>query len=384
MGGIGMSHFADILGLLDPNNRINEFTVRAGAGTTFPALTFKAVKGTTRLPVLDIQPDVNNTPDDFDRSRVYQWFKLRFPNGQEGWVRAHVVGISGDFSQWGYGVIPSPMHAFTFARDVSKRPQVVVQTGDTTVTVEPETVKVETPATTVTVTTQPATPTTTVITPTPTAPPVTTPPPVAPPVATPLPTTTPVSTRNLAYDRSRLYPVPMDKYVFVRGYQGPNGHDGVDYGGADGEPMFAGPMGGLVVRVMDCKNCVPDRPSTLMHGFSLGDTRIFSDPNWAFGYGHFVIVRYTHDQLPTATQNTLASLGFRGWHIYAMYAHLKYRSVNTNQTLTANQQIGANGNTGNSTGPHLHLELRASVNPTFPGWSQIRSGLVDPLIMFVR
>lgn len=40
-----------------------------------------------------------------------------------------------------------------------------------------------------------------------------------------------------------------------------------------------------------------------------------------------------------------------------MYAHLSTRSVSAGQWVKAGQQLGRVGTTGNSTGPHLHLEM---------------------------
>ncbi len=40
------------------------------------------------------------------------------------------------------------------------------------------------------------------------------------------------------------------------------------------------------------------------------------------------------------------------------YCHLSSYAVNTGQTVTGGTVIGAVGSTGNSTGPHLHLEVR--------------------------
>ncbi|MFF7734336.1 peptidoglycan DD-metalloendopeptidase family protein [Streptomyces sp. NPDC007984] len=45
---------------------------------------------------------------------------------------------------------------------------------------------------------------------------------------------------------------------------------------------------------------------------------------------------------------------------YAQYAHLSQLSVSAGQTVTAGQQVGLSGATGNVTGPHLHFEIRTS------------------------
>lgn len=47
---------------------------------------------------------------------------------------------------------------------------------------------------------------------------------------------------------------------------------------------------------------------------------------------------------------------------YAQYAHLSQLSVSAGQTVTAGQQLGLSGATGNVTGPHLHFEIRTTPN----------------------
>jgi len=61
------------------------------------------------------------------------------------------------------------------------------------------------------------------------------------------------------------------------------------------------------------------------------------------GYGNYIILRH--------------NIG--GTTYYSLYAHLNSitSSLNVGNTVTLGQQIGVKGNTGSSTGPHLHLEI---------------------------
>ncbi len=188
------------------------------------------------------------------------------------------------------------------------------------------------------------------------------------------------------YTSADLYPVPMARYRFVRGFQGPvPQHNGVDYGGDTGEAMLAGPVGGLCVASVECTRCnVPGKPSTILQGLGLANSSVFSDPAWNFGYGHYVIIRYLNNQLPPSTRQTLANMGFPGGHIFAMHAHLSRRDARAGEVVEARQVIGACGDTGNSQGSHLHLELRASRSPNYTSWAALGSGLLDPLLMFRR
>jgi murein DD-endopeptidase MepM/ murein hydrolase activator NlpD len=63
--------------------------------------------------------------------------------------------------------------------------------------------------------------------------------------------------------------------------------------------------------------------------------------NWGKAYGNQVII--------TAPKG------------YVIYAHLNAVRVKPGATVKAGQLIGESGNSGNSTGPHFHLEYRDNV-----------------------
>lgn len=66
------------------------------------------------------------------------------------------------------------------------------------------------------------------------------------------------------------------------------------------------------------------------------------------GYGHYVVVSHP-DGMET------------------LYGHLQYALVAQGQSIYSGQPIGIGGNTGNSTGPHLHFETRlggVAIDPT--------------------
>lgn len=57
------------------------------------------------------------------------------------------------------------------------------------------------------------------------------------------------------------------------------------------------------------------------------------------GYGHYVVIRHPNG-------------------LETLYAHLTSKLVSENEVVKAGDPIGLGGNTGRSTGPHLHFETR--------------------------
>jgi murein DD-endopeptidase MepM/ murein hydrolase activator NlpD len=71
---------------------------------------------------------------------------------------------------------------------------------------------------------------------------------------------------------------------------------------------------------------------------SIGPGTVVS-AGWSGSYGNEVVIQHSDG-------------------MYSQYAHLSSLEVSAGQTVTGGQQLGLSGSTGNSTGPHLHFEVR--------------------------
>ncbi len=80
------------------------------------------------------------------------------------------------------------------------------------------------------------------------------------------------------------------------------------------------------------------------------DTGTVTFAGWNnYGYGNLIVVNHGN-----------------GYETF--YAHLSGINVVPGQVVTQGQYIGASGNTGNSSGPHIHFEIRINDNRDNPCW----------------
>ncbi len=100
--------------------------------------------------------------------------------------------------------------------------------------------------------------------------------------------------------------------------QGLHGHNGVDIGAPIGSRIVAAAAGTVIISR--------------------------DDGGYNGGYGNYVVISH-----PNGTQT--------------LYAHNTSNSVRVGQKVDKGQTIGAVGNTGRSTGPHVHFEVRGAANP---------------------
>ncbi len=99
--------------------------------------------------------------------------------------------------------------------------------------------------------------------------------------------------------------------------QGIHGYNGVDFGGHIGTTVRAA-AGGTVI--------------------------VAKASGWNGGYGNYVVIKHSN-----GTQT--------------LYGHLSRVDVTVGESVAQAETIGAIGNTGKSTGPHLHFEVRGGKNP---------------------
>ena len=122
-------------------------------------------------------------------------------------------------------------------------------------------------------------------------------------------------------------------------------------GTAQGEPTLVErpTMGTITQRYWFCHNGwdIADPEGTPVYAVDSGEVKFagWSDK----GYGYMVVIDH-------------------GGRYQTLYAHLKEMpSVSAGQSVSAGTEIGVMGNTGFSTGPHLHFEIRHGSDLVDPG-----------------
>lgn len=83
---------------------------------------------------------------------------------------------------------------------------------------------------------------------------------------------------------------------------------------------------------------------TPIHAAAAGTVIVSKTGGWHGGYGNYVIISH-----PNGTQT--------------VYAHTLKNFVNVGDVVEQGQMIAKVGSTGNSTGPHVHFEIRGARNP---------------------
>ena len=139
-----------------------------------------------------------------------------------------------------------------------------------------------------------------------------------------------------AMDRINLYRIAAEKVPFsmpVRSNFRFTSGFGQRWGRLHAGTDFAGPIGTPVYATAD---------------------GLVTHAGWSSGYGR--LIKIQHD-----------------FGIETRYAHLNAMDVRVGQRVSRGDRIGALGNSGRSTGPHLHYEVRESGNPVNP-MNYIRAG----------
>ncbi len=120
------------------------------------------------------------------------------------------------------------------------------------------------------------------------------------------------------------------------------GGDGPDYPGYYIRPL----AGGVLTQGLHGWNAVDlgTPVGSTVFAAAAGEVIISRTSGWNGGYGRYIVISHYN-----GTQT--------------LYAHLSGNFVSPGDKVSQGQMIGLSGNTGDSTGPHLHFEVRGAKNP---------------------
>jgi hypothetical protein len=173
------------------------------------------------------------------------------------------------------------------------------------------------------------------------------------------------------------FPLPLNTRITYGFFAGR--HPGFDMAANTGTPLYS-PTTGVCIRRLICTRCTEARPNRQPnHLLQCPDT--WNDPGWGYGFGTFIIMRFDYIRLPRPLREEMDRLNLKGGFAYILYAHLSRVDVQLGQQTRAGIPLGLTGNTGCSTGPHLHFEVRVGRDSEVDNtWAQQRA--VHPRLMF--
>ncbi|MAT42721.1 MAG: hypothetical protein CL609_10290 [Anaerolineaceae bacterium] len=140
----------------------------------------------------------------------------------------------------------------------------------------------------------------------------------------------------------------------VAAYYG-SGSCGKVYQGAIGTGAFVWPTVARSLSGYDFSSLHPALDIAGAEGNAIysTDSGVVVFAGWSeYGYGNLVVIDHGN-----------------GWQ--SAYAHMSIANVTCGQSVTQGKLIGAVGNTGNSTGAHLHFELRSEIYGKANPWDYI-------------
>lgn len=109
------------------------------------------------------------------------------------------------------------------------------------------------------------------------------------------------------------------------------------------------------------------------------DFDVSYQPIYAAAPGRVIYAHMEYPTMPDHGYGNMIMIRHRGGYV-TLYGHLKRFLVKKGQRVRRGQQIAVSGNTGRSTGPHLHFSVFHNCTPTDPyGWV---GGGPDPLIAY--
>ncbi|MCC3771000.1 M23 family metallopeptidase [Streptomyces sp. UNOC14_S4] len=110
--------------------------------------------------------------------------------------------------------------------------------------------------------------------------------------------------------------------------------------------------------------------------YTIGQPFGISGPLWAYKHSGQDLVVNTGTPVKAVHRGTIVKAGPHGGgdgaaygnavvikhddNTYSQYAHLSHIAVRVGQMVMTGERIGLSGSTGNSTGPHLHFEIRTT------------------------